>query len=103
MPDKILEKIINQILEVVIPDKIILFGSHVKGEATNTSDYDLLIMKSGLKSERELTKKLYLHLNLPVSVDIIVKTPENIQKNRERFYSVVKEAFDEGKVVYERS
>jgi uncharacterized protein len=103
MPDKILENIIKQVLEVVIPDKIILFGSRATGKERPESDYDILIIKSGINSEKELTKKLYLHINLPVSIDIIVKTPENIEKNRKRFYSVIKEAFETGKIVYERS
>ena len=33
MPDKKLEEIINRILQVIIPDKIILFGSRARGDA----------------------------------------------------------------------
>jgi len=101
MPDKTLEKIIEKILEVIIPDKIILFGSRAKGNAREDSDYDILIIKSGIKNKREISKKIYLNLNIPVSVDIIVQTPESIEENMKRFYSVIKEAINEGKVVYE--
>lgn len=101
MPDKTLEKIIEKILEVITPDKIILFGSRAKGTAREDSDYDLLIIQKGNESNRKIAKKLYLHFDLPVSIDFIVQTPESIQKNMKRFYSVVKEALNEGKVIYE--
>lgn len=101
MPDKKLEEIIKRILQVIIPDKIILFGSRARGEAKEDSDYDLLIIKSGIENRRKLTKNIYLNLNLPISVDIIVQTPEGIEENKKRFYSVIKEAINEGKIVYE--
>lgn len=102
MPDKTLEKILEKILEVINPDKIILFGSRAKGTARDDSDYDLLIIKSGIDNKRKIAKKIYLNLNLPVSVDIIVQTPEGIEENKTRFYSIVNEAFNEGKVIYEQ-
>ena len=37
MPDKKLEEIIRRILRVVVPDKIILFGSRARGEARETA------------------------------------------------------------------
>jgi len=40
-----LENAIETIVEVVEPDKIILFGSHVKGDDKPESDYDLLVLK----------------------------------------------------------
>jgi uncharacterized protein len=101
MPDKTLEKIIEKILEVITPDKIILFGSRAKGTAREDSDYDILVVKSGIENKREISKKIYLNLNIPASVDIIVQTPESIEENKKRFYSVVKEAINEGKTIYE--
>ncbi len=101
MPDKTLEKIIEKILEVIIPDKIILFGSRSKGIARKGSDYDLLIIQKSNESNRKIAQKLYFHLDLPVSLDLIVQTPETIEINKKMFYSVVKDALKEGKVVYE--
>jgi uncharacterized protein len=101
MSDKTLEKIIEKILEVIIPDKIILFGSRAKGNARGDSDYDLLIIQKSDERNRKIAQKLYLHLDLPVSVDLIVQTPETVEINKKMFYSIVKEAVNEGKVVYE--
>ncbi|MCK7520992.1 MAG: nucleotidyltransferase domain-containing protein [Ignavibacteriales bacterium] len=54
MPDKKLEEIINRILKVIIPDKIILFGSRAKGNSRPESDYDILIIKSGPINEAKI-------------------------------------------------
>jgi predicted nucleotidyltransferase len=101
MPDKTLEKIIQKILEVIIPDKIILFGSRAKGTAREDSDYDLLIIKSDIKNKRELNKKLYRNmLGTNASVDIILETSEIIEEYKDSVGFIYKFALNEGKVVY---
>ena len=103
MPDKKLEEIINKILQVIIPDKIILFGSRARGEAGEDSDYDLLIIKSGIENKREICKKLYRNmLGTNASVDIILEKPEIIEKYKNSVGFIYKFALKEGKVVYVR-
>lgn len=101
MPDKKLEEIINRILQIIIPDKIILFGSRVNGQARSNSDYDLLVIKSGIEDELNITKKIYRNfLGLGVGIDLIVKTPEEVENSRSRFISIIKTAVEEGITVY---
>jgi len=104
MPDKkILDKIIEAVLTVIIPDKIILFGSQARGDALPDSDYDILIIKSGIENERKIAQSIYrifVDFDTPIGVDIIVKTPESVEKNRQMIVSVVKEALKEGIVIY---
>lgn len=101
MTDKIIDKIINKILEVIIPEKIILFGSRARGDYRNNSDYDLLIIQKSAERNQKVAQKIYLNLDLPVSVDIIVQTPETLEINKNLFHSAVKDALNEGKVIYE--
>ncbi|WP_038077915.1 nucleotidyltransferase domain-containing protein [Treponema primitia] len=54
-----LNDIISIICSLVSPDGIILFGSYARGDNKENSDIDLLILKRGLKNEREMTNKLY--------------------------------------------
>jgi len=42
--EKAIEEMTRRIVEAVHPDKIILFGSHARGDAGPDSDVDLLIV-----------------------------------------------------------
>ena len=104
MPDKrIINKIIKAILKVLKPDKIILFGSQARGDAGLSSDYDFLIIKEGIKDslkvEGEIYKKL-VDVDELVSVDIVVATPEIIEKYKNAIGCIIKPALEEGIVVY---
>lgn len=99
---KLLESIISKVLEVITPDKIILLGSHARGDARPDSDYDLLVITKDPRNELKIAQDIYEKLyNINAAVDIIVKTPESLEKSRKRFVSVVKQALQEGIVVYE--
>lgn len=104
MPDqKILNKIINAILQVVIPDKIILFGSQARGTAKNDSDYDILVIKSGIDNTLRVEKAIYrqfMNIDELVSIDILVATPEIIDKYRNAIGCIIKPALEEGIIVY---
>jgi predicted nucleotidyltransferase len=101
MTDNMLKKIIKKILEIITPDKIILFGSQATGKAGNESDYDLLIVISGITNKRELSKKLYRNMfGTKARVDIIVEVPEVIEKHKDSAGYIYKQILREGKVVY---
>lgn len=98
----ILEIILERIREAADPDKIILFGSRSRGDQDPHSDYDLLVLKSGVGNRRALAQKIYKSLaGIPVSVDIIVETPERVETYREVPGFVYREAL-KGIVVYEK-
>jgi len=46
--DPVLITIINQIVNIANPDKIILFGSRASGEYHSGSDYDICVLKNGI-------------------------------------------------------
>ena len=66
-----IEQIVNTIVTTVEPDKIILFGSYARGDYKKNSDIDILILKKGLKNERDITNSLYMEFfNKKISIPI---------------------------------
>ncbi len=85
-------------------ETVILFGSYARGEANGESDVDLLVvMESDLpryKRSRELYK---LFKPYPFGMDLIVYTPEEIEKGKKSPLSFLSTVLKEGKTLYARN
>ena len=55
----VIEQIVTLINSKFSPEKIILFGSYARGDNTEKSDIDILIVIKNLKNERTITRELY--------------------------------------------
>lgn len=99
---QVLDKIIQRIVAVAQPEKIIIFGSAARGEMGPNSDIDLLVVKSGIH-RRRLAQAIYMNLiGVGQAVDVVVVTPEDIERYKDSFALVIEPALREGKVVYAR-
>ncbi len=97
----ILDEIIRRVVEVATPEKIVLFGSACRGEMGQNSDVDLLVVKAGVH-RRELAGRIYDNLwGVGAAVDIVVVTPEDIDRFRNSHPLVIKPALLDGRIVYE--
>ena len=97
----ILDDIIERIVEVAQPEKIILFGSAASAKMTGSSDIDLLIIKDGADPP-QLTAKIYGRLHgVGAAVDAIVVSPEDVERFRDSHALVIKPALQQGTLVYE--
>jgi predicted nucleotidyltransferase len=101
-PDQaLLDEVIRRIVDVARPERIILFGSAARGEASPDSDLDLLVVKSGVSSPRRLAGEIHVQMfGLPVSVDVVVMTPEDLARFGDRIGSIVRPALREGRDIY---
>ncbi|MDP2859308.1 MAG: nucleotidyltransferase domain-containing protein [Bacillota bacterium] len=100
--DEVLDAVVERIVKTVSPDRIILFGSRGKGSGKSESDYDLLVLKRGIANRRGLAHQIYRTLvGVPAAVDVLVDTPERVERHRHTPGFVYAEAA-EGLVVYER-
>ncbi|MGC9400536.1 MAG: nucleotidyltransferase domain-containing protein [Anaerolineae bacterium] len=98
----VLDDIIRRIVEVAQPEKIIMFGSAARGEMGPHSDVDLLVIKSGAH-RRRLAQEIYMHMRgAGQAVDVIVVTPEDVERYKNSFALVIEPALREGKVIYAR-
>jgi uncharacterized protein len=98
---KVLADVVNRVVEAAQPDKIILFGSAARGEMGRDSDIDLLVIKGGKFNRSRLTTAIYRHLRgTDAAVDVVVVTPEEVERYGDSPYLVIYPALREGKVVY---
>ena len=96
--------IVEKIVREVTPRQIILFGSRSRGQETESSDLDLLVVQDSGRSNRQVRRQIELLLwGRQFSVDLIVATPEQVDRNvadGNPFYT--RHILGEGKVLYER-
>ncbi len=101
------QHIVNAIRSVDEPEKIILFGSRAKDEATEESDIDLLIIEdkefnNGI-SRRQLRNKIRKALaDIKGAKDILVYSNAEVEQWKSSVNHVIASCLQEGKVLYER-
>ena len=78
---------------------VILFGSYARGEVTEHSDVDLMIISESdlprFKRGRELYKLIKPY---PFGMDLVVYTPEELEKGKLSEVSFVSTVLHEGKI-----
>ncbi|WP_322805714.1 nucleotidyltransferase domain-containing protein [Thermanaerothrix sp.] len=97
-----LPQVIERLVQVLKPYKIILFGSYAYGTPTPDSDVDLLIIWDAPADRRKrvalisqaLTPRLF-------PVDVISKTPQELEQELPHNF-MLREILHKGKVLYER-
>jgi predicted nucleotidyltransferase len=95
-----LQEIIRRVVAVAQPERIILFGSAAKGEMGPNSDVDLLVVKSGVH-RRKLAMQIYMNMiGVGQAVDVIVVTPDQVERYRNTHCLVIAPALREGREVY---
>jgi uncharacterized protein len=100
---KSLRPAVQKIVDELKPEKVILFGSYAYGKPTPHSDVDLLVVLKTSASLKERSWKVSrLLLPRPFPVDILVKTPKEIEKALKSGDFFLQEILTRGKVLYER-
>jgi len=95
---------VRRIVREFRPEKVILFGSRAAGQGEADSDVDLLVVMRVKGSVRKKAMEIDLSLaDRTLPLDLIVVTPEQFERERDRIGSVVRPAAREGKVLYDRA
>jgi uncharacterized protein len=96
-----LKKQITSVFQPFDPEKIILLGSHARGDNDEESDIDLIVVYRTNKRFLDRLKELYVAWSIPKAVDILAYTPEEFARmTRDNLF--LQDAMKEGKVLYER-
>ena len=97
----VLAEIVRRLVDALHPDKIILFGSHARGDARRQSDIDLLIVKASSEPPHRRVPPAYRALwGIPVPIDILWYTPEEVADWSGVQSHVATRATREGRILY---
>ncbi|GAB0056040.1 hypothetical protein SIID45300_00339 [Candidatus Magnetaquicoccaceae bacterium FCR-1] len=94
------------IVETVHPERIVLFGSHARGDTNDDSDIDLLVVvedgfqeRSRWKELQKIRRKL---ASFPLPKDILLYSREEVARWQHSANHIITHAIQEGRLLYER-
>jgi len=95
-----LREIVRRIVEVAEPERIVMFGSAARGEMGPHSDIDLLVIKAGAH-RRHLAEDIHERMvGVGQAVDVVVATPDDIDRYGNSPALIYRPALRDGTVVY---
>ena len=98
---EIIEQLVRRIIEIVQPLRIILFGSAARGELGPDSDIDVLVVMPEGVHRRQTAQLLYRQIRgLGVPFDILVATPDDLERHKDNIGLIYRTILQEGIEVY---
>jgi uncharacterized protein len=96
---------VAEIVRAVNPVQVILFGSVARGDDTEDSDLDFLVVLDEVEPARKarLMATIRRAITAPVAVDVFVTDPRECERRRDVLGSMHYWPLREGKIVYERA
>jgi uncharacterized protein len=100
--DGLLDDMVARFVEALSPVRVILFGSRAMGREEPDSDYDILIVAETdqLLSDR-IARARRAVSDLPVAKDLFVVTPAEFETYAKWRSGIIREAAENGRVLYE--
>jgi predicted nucleotidyltransferase len=99
----IMEQIVALIISKTSPERITLFGSYARGDNTEKSDIDILILIKNLENERKITGALYtalLNENISTPIDFIAIDYDRYNTLKNEIGYIYKTIEREGQILY---
>jgi len=88
--------------EAAKPAKVILFGSHARGTATEYSDVDFLVIEPEVANRTQEVLRLRRIIRpLRIANDVLVYSRHDVERKKDWSSSAVYWALREGKVLYD--
>jgi predicted nucleotidyltransferase len=102
IPESQIHRVAVQLGKAANASQVILFGSYARGEATERSDVDLLVVAQTDLPRHKRAVGLYKQFRpYPFGMDIVVYTPQEVQEGKKSALTFVSTVLREGKTLYE--
>jgi len=99
--EQILQQAVKRIVAAAQPSRVILFGSHGRGDADAGSDLDLMVIKPQVPDKYAEMIRLHEAVGgIGVGVDVLVYSEAEIEERRDWCTSPIYWALREGRTVY---
>ena len=96
----VLERLVEAVVRTADPERVILFGSAARGELTDDSDIDILVVKDQCQP-LELAGDIQVALPAEMHpVDVIVVWPEDLEVYGDTPWRPISSALREGRTLY---
>jgi predicted nucleotidyltransferase len=102
IPMRVIRRFARQVGERFQPDKVILFGSYAYGRPHADSDVDILVVMP-TRHQHTQAARIRWTVPAPFPMDLLVRTPQNLQWRLYEGESFHTEIVTKGKVLYEKS
>lgn len=97
-----IQQAVERLVKAANPSKVILFGSYARGDATEESDLDLMVIEQEVQNAGEEMIRLHRAVgNVGVGVDVLVYSDHEASRRSQVPGTVLYWAFKEGKVLYD--
>ena len=99
--DEIVSRVVDRIISVASPSRIILFGSLARGDSGPDSDLDLLVVVPPGRHRRKTAQAIYRNLvDIGTAVDVVVVTTVDLERYRDHPGMIIRTAVEEGRELY---
>ena len=99
--ENIINSTIDKITEVLVPIKIILFGSAITNNFNIDSDIDFLVVVKNGTNKRKLTQKIYKNiLSIGFATDIVLIDEDEFDEFKNFDGYAIKSIVETGQVIY---
>ena len=99
-----IQQAVARLVAAAKPSKVILFGSYARGDATEDSDLDLMVIEREVQNAGEEMIRLHRAVgNVGVGVDVLVYSDREASRRSQVPGTVLYWAFKEGRVLYDAS
>ncbi|HPO07284.1 MAG TPA: nucleotidyltransferase domain-containing protein [bacterium] len=99
--DRAVKDLVRSVVNSVHPLRIVLFGSAARGSMNADSDLDVLVVMPEDSPKRRTAQRLYQEIRgLGVPFEIVVATPQDLDKYENQVGLIYREILNEGIEIY---